>query len=687
MSFSAQFPENQHQSSDYLDFYELRARFHRIFPHGWDFIVKETREAPWKTIRKYKLTESKFWYKYNDPDQILGIRFGQNTRYGFCDLDWGSAYHPQDDEAAVRALKGELETVGITKLFFVQSSESGGLHLYFVLDRPVNSFRLACVMSRAAENAELTIKRGQLETFPNTKRFNRLFQGHRLPLQQGSYLLDKDYVPYSDRLEDFLAAAEWSAAGNDTDLLESHLEEAYEWFKAKKNQERVYQPTPEDKEFVEQVEYAQRDIKEGFLGSIRLRIEEGFTGEGETNELLLTIAKLGRILHGLSGQAYLNYIQDTVVSCPGYARYCRHKHEINRRCGEVAKYGETQWFPYRSKLPENRPTYQYIKNALGDLTNLNHERQYNARCRIIEAVDYIEEHQGGLPQKVGECKLAIRNVTKELFGVSVSDATLKKTENLGLWHPKYRETPVPRDEQPLDEVEPNGSEMARANADDKHCSSDIPQEILPPEPPLEEQQGDRSTPLEVVRKPEGFLTDLKPSPCLDLQKTVQTLALMKGVGLVCLGVQACVVKFVFQILQRAYCDALIYTPGLELLYLGFNGRGANGFVEFEDKKRAVFQVILPNSEVEIFQEYLHSSYFRENPTQMLVYIKPIKNSQNWCNGIAVLIEHLFPIRITQEPSTGKDITTENLLNSSKSNQTYDNSSLYPKILTDGKKLL
>ena len=55
-------------------------------------------------------------------------------------------------------------------------------------------------MNKAAEDAGLEIKKGQLETFPNTKRYNSLFNGHRLPLQQGSYLLDKDYVPESDRV-------------------------------------------------------------------------------------------------------------------------------------------------------------------------------------------------------------------------------------------------------------------------------------------------------------------------------------------------------------------------------------------------------------------------------------------------------------------------------------------------------
>ena len=438
VAFSPLYPENNPENSNKYAQSQLRAQFHRLFSHGWDFILKETPESNWKTVKKYKLTEQKCWYKYTDAQQIIGIRFGRETRYGLYDIDFGSKYDPREQEESIRLLKAELELWGIFCFILIQSSESQGLHLYFFLDRPINTFRLACVMNKAAVAAGLEVKRGQLETFPNTKNYNNLFNGHRLPLQQGSYLLDKDYIPYSDRLEDFLHAADWSAERNDTDLLESRLDEAYEWYKAQKNQERYYNPSPEDQEFIEQVEYAQREIKEGFLNKIRIEIEQGFTGEGETNELLLTIAKLGRILYGLSGQKYIDYIKETIMSCPGYLKYCRHKHEINRRCTEVARYGEKQWYPYRSRLPQDRPTYKYIKDNLTNQTNLNQERQHNAQSRIIQAVEHIKQQESELPKKVGECKLAIRNITKELFGISVSDATLTKAENLPLWHPKYR---------------------------------------------------------------------------------------------------------------------------------------------------------------------------------------------------------------------------------------------------------
>ena len=707
MSFSASFSENPDQNPNHFASYALRQKFNQLFPHGWDFIVKETPESNWKTIKKYKLTEQKLWYKYTDPEKILGLRFGTETRHGLCDIDLASIHDPREQEESLNKLKEELEKWGITRIFFIQSSFNGGLHFYFFLDREVNTFRLACVLNKVIEDAGLEIKRGQLETFPNTKRYNSLFNGHRLPLQQGSYLLDKDYVPYSNRLEDFISAAEWSAEGNDTDLLESKLESAYDWFKAKKNQERVYNPTPEDKEFVEQVEYAQREIKEGFLNKIRLEIEQGFTGNGETNDLLLTIAKLGRILYGLSEQQYIDYIRETVMSCPGYIRYCRHKHEINRRCVEVARYGEKQWFPYRTRLTKDRPSYKYIKNSLTDQTNLNLERQHNAQSRIIQAVEYIQQEQGGLPNRVGECKLKIRNVTKQLFGVSVSDATLKKPENLPLWHPKYRDepTPAPYTEQSpeivvidiqAEEIKASDTtEAAAIPVEDIVESSNLknntielsndleisdaldesqvaePQNIiqlpLQAKSILDEKHSQQSTPLTVVGKNQSESKHLKAIPSLDYKRTVHTLAYMKGM------IPRVVIEFIYQVFQQAYYNALMRIPRLELLYQGYQGRGTAGLVRRKGEKQSQVQSILPNTEVQILRKDDHSSSLRENRHQLLVYIKPL-HSIDWKNGIAVLIEHLIPIRVRDEISKSNKIKE----NSREEKITNDKSSLYPE---------
>jgi hypothetical protein len=665
VAFSTQSPQNTPENPNIFARYTHRERFHRLFAHGWDFILKETTESNWKTVKKFKLTEQKCWYKYTDQEQIIGLRFGTETKYGLYDIDWGSIHDPREQEKSLNLLKAELEEWGIVSFVLLQSSESQGLHLYFFLDRPINTFRLACVMNKAAVDAGLEIKRGQLETFPNTKRFNSRFNGHRLPLQQGSYLLDKDYVPYSSRLKDFLDAVDWSAARNDTDLLESRLESVYEWFKAQKNQERVYNPTPEDKDFIEQVDYAQREIKEGFLNQIRIAIEQGFTGEGETNELLLTIAKLGRIFYGLTGASLIDYIKETVMACPGYLKYCNHKQEIDRRCKEVARYGEKHWYPYRTSKPENRFTYQHLKNSLTNQTNLNLEKQYNAQSRIRQAVAQIEKVVK-LPNKVGECKLAIRNVTKELFGISVSDVTLNKPENLPLWHPKYRSfqtnskerttqiDPFSTPHTSTEELNSLTEVSLKAKKTQPAQPNQVIQETLQSERPTNSQSNDRATPLHVIRQKEGNQEPLKTPPSKVYKISCHTLPFMKGV------LQESLIRFWHYTLQRAYCSLIIKKRNLVLNFQGYQGKSVGSLVKRKGNKRSKIESILSHSEVTVQRNQLHSSYFRDYPDQILVYIKPLIGSDDWRGGIPVPLELLCPIRIENQkkPNHLKDPTKD-----------------------------
>ncbi len=670
--------ENQAPKTSDSAEYPLRDRFAQIFSHPWDFIVKETPESQWQTIKKYKLTPQKLWYKYTAPEPILGVRFGRETAYGLYDIDWGSLYDPREREASLKKLKGELESWGLCRFITLQSSLSQGLHLYFHLERPVNTFRLACVMNKAAQDAGLEIKNGQLETFPNTKAYNNLYQGHRLPLQEGSCLLDKDYIPYSERLEDFLDAADWSAAGNDVDLLESRLEEAYQWFISERNQKRYQNPSPEDREFIEQIDYAQREIKEGFFNQIRHNVEKGYDDCHQTNELLLTIAKLGRLFHGLSGERLVEYIRETIVSCPGYALYCRHKQEILRRCQEVARWAEKKWSPYRSR-PKSKTSYKQIKESLSDKTNLNREKQHNAQSRIIQSIAQIQQERGSLPTKVGECIALLRSITKKLFGISISDGTLKKPENLSLWHPKYRDNQqqkVTLDEQEQPEVdlkvesikEPEPEEVKPVQVRElttkapdsqkeklesktetvsrektaikqENNQPSVGQKTLQAKQLFSKQQKDQSGPCNVVRQSDPNKKQPQPLYSIAFNKTVQTLPYMKG------SLSFAVMEIWFYLFQRFYCEALMSTPGLEFLYRGYRGNGISGLVELSNSTNSLVRGISPNTEVEILTDDYHSSYFRDKPKQILVYIKPLKNSQDWLGGVAVSMEQLLPLRI------------------------------------------
>ncbi len=332
-------------------------------------------------------------------------------------------------------------------------------------------------------------------------------------------------------------------------------------------------------------------------------------------------------------------------------------------------------------MPQDRPSYKYIKEALRDKTNLNKESQQKASWRIEMAVEQIErEREEGLPNKVGECKLLVRNVTKELFGISVSDATLKKPENLPLWHPKYRVKQKPAAPQEQTEEEPVVEEVEvvkveevevveeqdttavisieekpeAANPTNKTIEPKVSlqisnvskvlqgknkppvgQEILQLKQPPHKQDRKQSRPSDVICKKEASPKTPKSIPSLDLQKTVHTLTYMKGMMpyLVC--------EFFFQVFQRAYYNALMRIPRLELIYQSNQENCDGGLVKRKGQKQSLFELISPNTEVEILRKDYHSSSFRENPSQLLVYVKPIDNAFDWLDGIAVSISCFY----------------------------------------------
>jgi hypothetical protein len=613
-------PQNQAQSPAYFAEFQLRERFLQKFPHSWDFLEKESPEFSWKTVKKYRLTEQKIWYKYTDSNLILGVRFGTTTNYGLYDLDTTGAYYPSEQEESLRNLTWELENWGINCTFKVRSSPSGGIHLYFYLSKPVSSFRLACAMKKAAFDAGLTIKNGDLEAFPNTKAFNSIYQGHRLPLQEGSYLLDKDHIPYSDRLESFLNAADQSAASNDVELLESRLEEAYEWYKAEQRKQRQAS-TRASKEIAEQIDYCQREIAEGFLYKIRIAVEQGFDDFHQTNDLLLCIGKLGRLAYGLSGKKLVDYIRETAVSCKGYLQYCRHKHEIHRRSSEVARWAERKWSPYGTH-PKNPVTYRHIKNSLSDRTNRNEERKHNAQSRILQAMAYLEQELGELPRLVGERIKLLRETTKALFGISTSDATLKKPDNLPLWHPAYRhkeeeaetapEEPIPAPSPSSPPEEPSPTEPVKAP--ETVVVSPVEEEsdrqsVVSANAPVDKESGEQARPCAVVRENSPVAKMPKNKPGLRSKSSGYPLPIMKGIML--------------DFSQKLYW------------YLG----GVQIATVWKPESRIEFESIQPNDIIQVLQ--LRDS--QKNETKILQdacygMVKP--KDSDWESGIQIQLSQL-----------------------------------------------
>ncbi|MEO1637569.1 MAG: hypothetical protein AAFS04_21130, partial [Cyanobacteria bacterium J06631_9] len=124
-------------------------------------------------------------------DYVIGKRFGRLTNYLMIDVDRGSPFHPRNE--GIEPILEAMESLGLCRFLLIRSSVSDGLHIYFPLAEPVSAWGIACAAHAALTTAGVRVAGGICELFPNKKAFNAEHNGHRLPLQQGSFILDDDF--------------------------------------------------------------------------------------------------------------------------------------------------------------------------------------------------------------------------------------------------------------------------------------------------------------------------------------------------------------------------------------------------------------------------------------------------------------------------------------------------------------
>ena len=398
------------------------SEFLSLFRHRWDFLRAPTPqpgEAPqWTTETRYPLSDRVF----QAGGFLYGVRFGKETNYFLIDLDRDSPYHPARDEYAVGRIAEALEVLGVTDYLAVTSSYSQGVHLYYPLSKPVESWKLGLAVTGVLERAGFAIRAGQLEVFPNRRLSSSgkppaLFAGHRLPLQAGSYLLNRSWEPAYPSEERFAEVWRNCAARNSVPV-----EQLNYWAKQAIPARRLSRRATE------------------FLADLNSEIETGWTGFHQTNRLLGRIALreyvFGGYLEGqpaLTGDRLTAKIAFVAVNLPGYQEFCRHQHEIWQRAEEWARCVEnSRYFPYRGKKPlvqaaEQSPSWQELAASA-------------SRERIRSAIATLLE-QERLP--IGATD-RFRVLTRE-FGIG--GGTLYR--NRDLWHPQAVEPPPTPPQQDL----------------------------------------------------------------------------------------------------------------------------------------------------------------------------------------------------------------------------------------------
>jgi hypothetical protein len=342
---------------------------------------------------------------------LYGVRFGPKTQYVLFDIDIASPYHPRQDPFAISRLVAALESLGLTQYVICTSSYSGGIHLYFPFTEAQDSYKLARAIQALLENAGFIFAPGLLEIFPNDRGFvdgiPALYAAHRLPMQAGSYLLNRSYERIWSDQTTFVQ--QWCFAQQHNELNEKVLHQVLKTAKRKK--------------------YRISGKANKFLNDLLTEIYQGWSGFGQTNRLLGRIAMLGYIfwhsLNGgppLEGKALVRQIIEIAKSLPGYTEFCRHQHEIEQRAEEWANCVQSsRYFPYGIGKPlsaqaETQPTPTW-----------HEQKQEDARERIKQALAHLLESNQLPAGPTARFNALVQ------FGIG--GGTLYKHKDL--WHPEH----------------------------------------------------------------------------------------------------------------------------------------------------------------------------------------------------------------------------------------------------------
>ena len=164
---------------------------------------------------------------------------------------------------------------------------------------------------------------------------------------------------------------------------------------------------------------------------------------------LKTIACYGHVFERLSGQDLIDYTLRIATSRPGYEKYCRHRHEIERKVTTWVRAVENYYWPLGTT-----PTRDTASPS-SKVIQFNQQQSEDAQSRIKAAYDQLEQ-TGELPEQITARAKAIARVAR------VSQQTLYKHRSL--WHPNYLQG-VMHEEPSLSAVESEPNERTSESSE------------------------------------------------------------------------------------------------------------------------------------------------------------------------------------------------------------------------------
>lgn len=372
--------------------------FTSFFSYGFNWIYSPSEKISWHTEIRYPLTPRTLWDKWQDKKQIIGVRFGKLTEYAMIDIDRKSPYHPFNSISGFDSILKALESIGLNKCIVVRSSGSEGIHLYYPLEYSVSTFSLACAIRQALTEHRLEIASGTLETFPNTKSFDCEYNAHRLPLQNGSYVLRDDFIPLHNQVDRFIDTWLDIAEHQDLELLLDKMAIAKELYKPR---------------------YANNAKLNDWRQELETIMATGWQGSGETNQIIFKVCEYARVFLGYSELTQIvNWVTDKVTQLKGFKEHCNHQTDLLRRVRDWSKWILDHRFPMQSK------------QAKEQITVKKRETQREATLqRIKDSANSI--HDRGIND------LSIRAIAQTI--AKQAGCSIKTLYNhLSLWHPEHR---------------------------------------------------------------------------------------------------------------------------------------------------------------------------------------------------------------------------------------------------------
>lgn len=422
---------------------EVSDRFLALFPHRFDYLwaphPRPGDRPEWRTESRHPLSDRLIQQR----TYLYGVRFGALTQYVLLDIDRGSPYHPLTDRFAITNIVAALETIGLCAGLPITSSRSGGIHLYLPFGQSLPSWQIGATVTHLLEQAGFTIEKGLLEVFPNPRNYDpdttTLYNGHRLPLQDGSMILEvadcRNFVFTTPEI--FVHRWQWCMSKND-------VQPAAIAKVAKQARQKHARLT-------------QRGSK--FLNDLNACIDPGWSDHGQTNFLLGRIALreyvFGHLLRGsgepLEGDRLVAAIVETATQSPGYRDWCKHQHEIWTRAEDWARCVENSKY-FHWATPKPQPIQPDCDLAEVERITWNDWQLQQARDRLRWAIANLLE-QGTLP---GGTRDRFLLLTREY---EFSGQTLYHHRDL--WHPDHLWNSPPHPPDSLAEGQPSQPDGGR----------------------------------------------------------------------------------------------------------------------------------------------------------------------------------------------------------------------------------